>query len=179
MYIVVFSFTSDQPILYSIPLPFAGASIFLFNIPKLAGLHTVQEKKDDFSGDIIIKGKADSLNPLEYHNIINGDTIQSISIKGNADYQINNHFQKTDNNKTESGKEESLNVIQKAARDMVSKETIKDVASTVETKAKEITEKGFTSGVWFTVIIIGISALVLLFLYIWLRKTTWFKNKFK
>ncbi|MCJ8153257.1 hypothetical protein MKJ01_05710 [Chryseobacterium sp. SSA4.19] len=139
---------------------------------------TIQEKKDEFSGDIIIKGKSDSLNPLEFHNVINGDTLQSISIRGNADYIINNRFNKMDKSKSESGKEESTNVIQQTARDLVSKETIKDVASTVMTKAKEVSEKGFTFDVWAIALIVGVVVLLLVFVYFYFRKSTWFMKIF-
>ena len=132
--------------------------------------NSVQQKKDDFSGDIIIKGKSDSLNPLQFHNIVNGDTLQSISIKGNADYIINNHFQKSEQNKTESGKEESLNVIQKTARDLVSKETIKEVAEVVTTKTNEITSRGFQAGAWIVWALLGVVAIVAIGIYFYFKR---------
>ncbi|WP_294267754.1 hypothetical protein [uncultured Chryseobacterium sp.] len=131
---------------------------------------TAQEKKDDFSGDITIKGKSDSLNPLEFHNVVNGDTMQVISIRGNADYVIQNRFQKSDKTKVESVKEEKLDVIQKAARDLVSKETIKDVAATVETKTRQITSRGFQAGAWIVWAVLGIVAILATGIYIYLKR---------
>lgn len=132
--------------------------------------NTVQQKKDEFSGDIIIKGKSDSLNPLQFHNIVNGDTLQSISIRGNAEYSINNHFQKANNIKSESGKEENTNIIQKTARDLVSKETIKDVASTVTETTKKIKVNGFQAGAWIFITIIGIALILIFFAYKYFKK---------
>jgi len=129
-----------------------------------------QEKKDEFSGDITIKGKSDSLNPLEFHNVVNGDTLQSISIRGNADYVIQNRFQKSDNNKIESVKEEKLDVIQKAARDLVSKETIDDVAATVENKTRQITSRGFQAGAWIIWGVIGIVLVIAGYLYFYFKR---------
>lgn len=130
----------------------------------------VQEKKEEFSGDIIIKGKSDSLNPLQYHNIVNGDTLQSISIRGNADYIINNHFQKNDNKKAQSGKEESANIIQQTARDLVSKETINDVVSTVKNTTKEINSRGFQAGAWIVWAILGIVLIVATGIYFYFKR---------
>lgn len=132
--------------------------------------NTIQDKKNEFSGDIFIKGKSDSLNPLEFHNVVNGDTLQSISIRGNADYIIQNRFQKADNSKSESTKEEKLDVIQKAARDLVSKETIKDVAATVETKTRQITSRGFQAGAWIIWGIIGIVLVVAGYIYFYFKR---------
>lgn len=129
-----------------------------------------QEKKDEFSGDITIKGKSDSLNPLEFHNVVNGDTLQVISIRGNADYIIQNRFQRVDNKKTETGREETLNVIQKAARDLVSKETIKDVVAVVETKTRQITSKGFQAGAWIMWGVIGIVLVVSGYFYFYFKR---------
>ncbi|WP_336716251.1 hypothetical protein [Chryseobacterium mucoviscidosis] len=117
--------------------------------------NTVKQKKELFSGDIFIKGKSDSLNPLEYYNIIAGDTLQSITIKGSADYVINNRYQKSNEKTSESKKEENSNIIQKTARDLVSKETIKDVAQTFESKTKDISVHGFQAGAWIVITIIA------------------------
>lgn len=132
--------------------------------------NTIQEKKDEFSANIIIKGKSDSLNPLQFHNIVNGDTLQSISIRGNADYIINNHFQKNNNQKSESGKEENTNIIQQTARDLVSKETIKDVASTVTNTTKKITSRGFQAGAWIVWAVLGIVLILATGIYFYFKK---------
>ncbi|HCR78008.1 MAG TPA: hypothetical protein DIW37_16695 [Chryseobacterium sp.] len=132
--------------------------------------NTLRQKKDLFSGDIFIKGKSDSLNPLEYYNIIAGDTLQSITIKGSADYVINNRYQKSNEKTSESRKEENSNIIQKTARDLVSKETIKDVAQTFESKTKEISVHGFQAGAWIIWLILGIVAIAATGLFFYFKK---------
>lgn len=154
-------------------------SVSVKNLQKKVSDNNVKQKKEDFSGDIIIKGKSDTLTPFVYHNVINGDTIQSISISGNAAYTINNHYKKSEENKQESKSTESLNEVQKIARSAVSKETIKDVASAVTSTAVEIKSKGFTFGAWSMIIAWGavlIGACILLY---YLSKLDWVKNFFK
>jgi hypothetical protein len=127
----------------------------------------VKKQVEDFSGEIVIKGKADSLNPLVYHNVIGKDTLQSIFIKGKAEFTISNHYKKGAEKTEESKKEESTNFIQDLAKTAVSKETIKDVASAVSTKTNDITSKGFQAGGWIVFAFLGGVALVIggLFIY--------------
>lgn len=127
----------------------------------------IKKQQEDFSGDIVIKGKADSLNPLIYHNVVGKDTLQSISIKGNADFNISNHYKKATENTKDIKKEESTNFIQDLAKTAVSKETIKDVASAVSTKTNDITSKGFQAGGWIVFAVLGVVALIIggLFIY--------------
>jgi len=144
--------------------------------------NSVQQQKSEFEGDIIIKGKSDSLNPLEFHNVVGSDTLQSITIRGNADYVINNHFKNSKEDTKESRKENSTNVIQQTARDLVSKETIKEVAAVVTEKTREIKAKGFQFGVWITVILWGLGIIAVLGLILWIRKANPFSrliNKIK
>jgi hypothetical protein len=64
----------------------------------------LNEKKNETSGQILIKGKSDVSNPFVFHNVIGNDTIQSISIMGSAEYSINNHYTKSDHNQSRSKK---------------------------------------------------------------------------
>lgn len=127
----------------------------------------IKKQEEDFSGDIIIKGKADSLNPLIYHNIIGKDTLQSILIKGNADFTINNHYKKSTEDIEDKKKEESTNFIQDLAKTAVSKETIKDVAAAVTSKTNDIQSKGFQAGGWIVFAVLGVVTLIIggLFIY--------------
>lgn len=138
--------------------------------------NTVQNQKSEFEGDIVIKGKSDSLNPLEFHNIVGSDTLQSITIRGNADYVINNRFKNSKEDLKDSKKEKSTNVIQQTARDLVSKETIKEVAAVVTEKSKEMKVKGFTFGVWSVVIIMFILIFGTGIIYFYVSKSQWFTN---
>jgi hypothetical protein len=129
-----------------------------------------QIKKEDFSGDIIIKGKSDSLNPLIYHNIVGKDTLQSITINGNAEYSINNHYKKESEDSKEVQKEQSTNIIQDLAKTAVSKETIKDVASAVTNTTKKIKSNGLQAGVWIWLAVICVVAIFIFFAYKYFKK---------
>ncbi|AZA73583.1 hypothetical protein [Chryseobacterium indoltheticum] len=130
----------------------------------------VKKKVEDFSGDIIIKGKADSLTPLVYHNVVGKDTLQSILIKGNADFTISNHYKKAEEKTEGCKKEESTNFIQDLAKTAVSKETIKDVASAVSTKTNDITSTGFQAGTWIVITIVVTFLIFIFFVYKYFKK---------
>lgn len=131
---------------------------------------TVKEKLEDFSGEIIIKGKSDTLNPLIFHNVVSGDTLQSIVISGIANYYINNRFRKSAEDKKETTSEEKTNIVQDIAKTAVSKETIKKVASELEQKTKEIKGTGFQSGLWIVLAVLGVVAIVIFGIYKYFKK---------
>lgn len=108
------------------------------------------EKKEELKTDVSIIGKTDVSNPFQYHNILNGDTLQSISIFGTADFKINNHYAKSEKTIDEKKEVEKLNVIQEVARKSVAKSTIKEVASELKKVDKQIKERSFTLGAWLS-----------------------------
>ena len=139
------------------------------SVKKDSVIKKTEEKKTEFKkvdrndGEIIIKGKTDSIKPFEFYNIIKGDTISSISITGNADFEIKNNWGKS-NTKTELiEKTEDLNIVSKTARDMVSKETIKKVAEEVKNVRTEVKTNGLPPIVY---IIGGVILLVCGALYV-------------
>lgn len=131
---------------------------------------TVKKQLQDFSGDIVIKGKSDTLNPLVFHNVVSGDTLQSIVIKGTADYRIYNKYSKSAEVKKESSSEEKTNIIQDLAKTAVSKETIKKVASEVEKKTNDIKAKGFQGGIWIVLAVLGIVTIIIFGIYKYLKR---------
>lgn len=130
----------------------------------------IQEKKNEISYDILIKGKSDPENPFVFHNVVGSDTLQVISISGNADYTIKNHYAKSDNKKAESQNSTSTNIIQDLAQKAVSKETIKDVASAVTNETKKIKSNGIQAGAWIWLGVVGIVALLIFFIYKYIKK---------
>ena len=61
----------------------------------------IEQKEKSNDGDIVIKGKTDSLNKdFKFHNVVNGDTISDIYISGNADFVIKNRWKKIDKKKS-------------------------------------------------------------------------------
>jgi hypothetical protein len=130
----------------------------------------LKEKKNEISGDVLIKGKSDVSSPFVFHNVVGNDTIQSISIIGNAEYLINNHYAKTDNKKVEVTKEKSTKIIQNSAQKTVSKETVKEVASTVSEETKKIKVSGFEVAAWVFLTIMGITLILFFFTYKYFKK---------
>lgn len=131
---------------------------------------TIKKQMGDFSGDIVIRGKSDTLNPLIFHNVISGDTLQSIMIRGTADYYINNHYRKATEDKKETSSEEKTNIIQDLAKAAVSKETIKKVAVEVEEKTNDIKTKSFQAGLWIWLTLIGVIGIIIFGIYKYLKK---------
>lgn len=131
---------------------------------------TVKKQVQDFSGDIIIKGKSDTLNPLIFHNVVSGDTLQSIVIRGTADYYINNHYRKSEEDKKETSNEEKTNIIQDLAKTAVSKETIKKVATEFEQKTRQIKSTGFQAGLWIVLSLLGVVGIVIFGIYKYLKR---------
>lgn len=123
---------------------------------------TEHVKKDENSGDIIIKGKSDSLKDFNYHNIINGDTISLIHIEGNAIFEIKNKWQKKQQDSEVSQKESNLNVVAKIARKAVAKKTIDEVAKEIKQTEKQTTATGFQWPVYLIAGIIFLVAIVLI-----------------
>lgn len=120
------------------------------------------KKVNDNSGDIIIKGKTDSIKPFDFHNIVNGDTLSSIHISGNADFKIINHWNKKEETEKSSNIESNLNIIAKVARTAVAKETIKKLAEKVVDNRTEVKATGFQ---WPIYLIGGVILLAAVLLY--------------
>ncbi|VXB17260.1 hypothetical protein [Chryseobacterium sp. 8AT] len=130
----------------------------------------LKEKKNETSGEILITGKSDPSNPFVFHNIVGKDTIQSISIIGNAEYSINNHYTKVDNKKSEVKKEKFTNIIQDLAHNTVSKERIKEADSAVFEETKTIKANGPQAGTWIVITIVIFFLIFIFFIYKYFKK---------
>ncbi|MDF2934202.1 MAG: hypothetical protein K0R36_3533 [Chryseobacterium sp.] len=130
----------------------------------------LKEKKNEISGEILISGKSDLSNPFVFHNVVGSDTIQSISIKGNAEYSINNHYAKTDNKKSEVKREEFITIIKDLAQKAVSKENIKEDTTVVSEETKKIRSNGFQAGAWIVIAIVAIFLILIFFTYKYFKK---------
>ncbi|WP_346985728.1 hypothetical protein [Chryseobacterium sp. POE27] len=128
------------------------------------------EKKNEISGDLLITGKSDIANPFVFHNVVGSDTIQSISIMGNAEYSINNHYVKASNKKTDNKKEEFTNIFKETAQNAVSKETLKEKTSVVSEETKKIKVTGFQIATWIFMTILGITVILIFFAYKYFKK---------
>jgi len=128
------------------------------------------EKTDEISGNISIKGKSDNSNPFVYHNIIGKDTLQSISILGNAEYTISNHYVKASHKKTENIKEKFTNTFQEKAQHALSKEIDRQKKSVISQETKKIKVTGFEIAAWIFLAIMGVTLILLFFTYKYFKK---------
>ena len=114
----------------------------------------INQNEKTIDGHIEIKGKTDSLNNFHYHNIVDGDTLQDISIVGNSDFIIKNRYKSSEKKKDSVSEFYGLNIIQEVARKSVAQSTIKEVAKKVKSVDKNIKEKTFTFGAWMIWLIV-------------------------
>ena len=128
------------------------------------------EKSKDQETEITVKGKVDKDNPLELHDIKNGDTLQSIRITGNADVVIKSKNKTSENSKKESKSETISDKIKEFSQNIVDENNISERASYVKNKVKDLQVTDTSTGVYITVIILGVVAIVMLFFFIYFKK---------
>lgn len=126
---------------------------------------TEEVKTENNSGTIQINGKSDGANPFQYDNVVNGDTIQSITIKGNADFIIKNNYRKEETVKKEETVSENLNFVAKVARTAVAQSTIKEVATEIKSVQKNTESNGFVFPVYLFGFLILLFIVLLWFLW--------------
>lgn len=130
----------------------------------------LKEKKNETSGEILITGKSDPSSPFVFHNVVGKDTIQSISIIGNAEYSINNHYTKVDNKRSEVRKEKFTNIIQGSAQNIVLKEKTKEIDSEVFDDTRTIKANGPQAGTWIVITIVIFFLIFIFFIYKYFKK---------
>jgi len=130
----------------------------------------IEEKQNETSGEILIKGISDLSNPFVFHQVVGNDTLQSISITGNAEYLVNNHYTKTDNKKLETKRDEVVNIFQGLAQSNVSQEKIKEVDSAFSEESKNIQSNGFQAATWIVVTIVVTFLIFIFFFYKYFKK---------
>lgn len=131
---------------------------------------TLKEEENKISGDLLIKGKSDTSNPFVLHNVVGSDTIQSISIIGNAEYTISSHYTKANSQKSEVKKEEAIHVIQDITQKTVSKDTMREVSSKVSEETQKIKLNGFDIAAWIFITIVGVTLILIFFTYKYFKK---------
>ena len=125
----------------------------------------IQEKSNETSGNVSIKGSSDSNNPFIFHHLVGKDTLQRISIIGNAEYVIDNYFTKVDKEKTEIKKQESTNIVADSSRIYVLDKFENTISSEQKNKMQEIETKGFQFATWVSFGIIVAILLLIFFIY--------------
>lgn len=135
---------------------------------KITDQITVNKKEKQAEGEIEIKGKTDSANVFDFHNVVNGDTLQVIHIAGNADFTIKSkHLQKSEQSEIKKEAQYS-NIIQEVARKAVAQSTIKETAGKIRQEAKKIESKGFTFGAWVSLAAAAVLVALLSWSYFYL-----------
>ncbi|WP_343664458.1 hypothetical protein [Chryseobacterium mucoviscidosis] len=127
-------------------------------------------RKDEQSGEILIKGRSDQSSPFVYHNIVVKDTLQSISIVGNAEYIINTHYVKSDNKISETKKEQSVTLLRNDDRKVISRKTQKESDLTISAQTKKIKVTGFQAGAWIVLAIVAGIIILAFFTYKYFKK---------
>ena len=128
----------------------------------------IDQKEKSTDGDIVIKGKTDSLNKdFKFHNVVNGDTISDIYISGNADFIIKNRWKQIDKKEIKETVTDKLNIIATIARKSVAQKTIKEVAEKIKSKEVSVKSSDFQFPMY---IIIGFAVLLLIILWFLWRK---------
>lgn len=120
--------------------------------------------------EITVKGKVDKDNPLELHNVKNGDTLQTIRISGNADVTITSKNKSSDNKKSESESKTITDKLKDFSQNIVDENNISERASYVKNKVKDLQVTDTSTGVYITVIILGVVVIVMLFFFIYFKK---------
>lgn len=134
---------------------------------------TKTEKKDQIKEEeteITVKGKVDKNNPLELHNVKNGDTLQTIRISGNADVTITSKNRSSDNEKSESESKTITDKLKDFSQNIVDENNLSERVSAMKNKAKDLQVTDTSTGVYITVIILGVVVIVMLFFFIYFKK---------
>lgn len=128
------------------------------------------DKSNEHETDITIKGKVDRNNPLELHDIKNGDTLQTIRISGNADVTISSRKKSIDSKKSESDSKTISDKIKDFSQTIVDDNNISEKLSEIKNKAKEVKNTDVTTGVYITSIVLGATVILCLFIFLYLKK---------
>lgn len=128
------------------------------------------EKSKEEETEITVKGKVDKDNPLELHDIKNGDTLQSIRITGNADVVIKSKNKTSENSKKESKSTTISDKIKEFSQNIVDENNISERASYVKNKVKDLQVTDTSTGVYITIIVLGAVAIIMFFIFIYFKK---------
>jgi len=130
---------------------------------------TVDQKKHSQT-EVEISGKAESDKPVEFFNVDNGDTLQSIKIYGNAEVKIRSKASNLNHSKTESKSETVVEKLKEFSQNIVKENNVKERMSEMKQKTKQIDVTGFQAGAWIFASIVAFLAILIFFTYKYLKK---------
>lgn len=129
----------------------------------------VVKKKDqkikENIGDVVIKGKTDSIKDFRYSNVVGNDTISDIYISGNADFIIKNRWKQSEIKEIIEEKSDKTNIVAEVARKVVAQSTIKEVASELKNKTLEVKKSGFSLPIYL--IFGGVFLIIVILWFLW------------
>lgn len=128
------------------------------------------EQKKESQTETEIKGKAETDKPIEFFNIENGDTIQSIKVTGNAEVSIRAKTSNSDQVKKESSKETITAKIKDFSENIVRENNVKERVEEFKQKSKEAITRTGTFWSFGLISIFGTVALLLIAIFIYFKK---------
>lgn len=147
------------------------------NTEKVKDSQVILNKEEKTS--IEISGKVNKENPLMFYNVVNGDTIDLFKVTGNADVffksnksvldQSKNIVSEKEKNTEDKTKKKSEGIIEGAI----------EVAKEIQNKTSDVVKKDFQPGVYITGFLITAFLILIISLFLYIRKQTWFINFFK
>lgn len=130
----------------------------------------IQEQNKESQTDFEVKGKAETGKPIEVYNIENGDTVQAITVNGNADVRILSKTSKSDHVKKENNSESFIGKFKEFSENIVEENNIKKRVLEAKQKTKEIKATGFQAGLWIVLAILGVVGIVIFGIYKYFKK---------
>lgn len=128
------------------------------------------EQKKDNQTEFEVKGKAEAGKPIELYNVQNGDTLQAIKVNGNAEVHIKTKASNSNLTKKESASESLIEKFKEFSENIVVDNNIKERVRKARQKTKDVEVKGFQSGMWIVLVVLGIVFIVIFFTYKSLKK---------
>ncbi|MGL6039084.1 MAG: hypothetical protein ACRC0E_09410 [Soonwooa sp.] len=128
------------------------------------------EQKKDVQSDITIKGKAETDKPLEFNNIQNGDTLQSIRVVGSAQVLIKSKTRQIENNESKSSTEIITTILKDFSQKIIEENNVKERVADMKKKTQEVSTKTGTFWSFGLIAIFGVVALLIIGFIIYFKK---------
>lgn len=130
----------------------------------------VLEQKKDNQTEFEVKGKAETGQPIEIYNVQNGDTLQSIKVSGNADVHIRTKASQSEHVNKENASESLIEKFKEFSENIVEENNIKERFKEAKQKTKDVRVKGFQSGLWIVLAVLGAVGISIFGIYKYLKR---------
>lgn len=114
-----------------------------------------------------VKGTAEPGKPVQIYDIKDGDTLQSLTVTGNANVIYKKKTKISENNKTETKKEEFSNSVEQFLKTAVNEKVLEKTGTEIRKQVKETAKTDTSFGVYITAFLcfVVVVCLILLFNY--------------